>query len=114
MKCQYTEIVTTEVETTCTAYAASLGVEFEGPVEQLGNAYVATAPSGQMLGVRSPMHETETPVTRPYWLVSDIHQAIKQVEHAGAEIAHPPMQIPGYGWFAIYFLGGNQHGFWQL
>jgi len=26
---------------------------------------------------------------------------------AGGEIAHPPMEIPGHGTFAIYLQGGN-------
>jgi hypothetical protein len=24
------------------------------------------------------------------------------------------MEIPGRGWFAIYLLGGNDHGLWQV
>ena len=30
------------------------------------------------------------------------------------EIAHPPMELPGYGTFAIYIQGGIQFGLWQL
>jgi len=26
----------------------------------------------------------------------------------------PPMEMPGRGKFAIYLLGGNDHGLWQL
>jgi hypothetical protein len=33
--------------------------------------------------------------------------------NSGAEIAHPPMEIPGHGKFAIYVQGGVHHGLWQ-
>jgi uncharacterized protein len=52
-------------------------------------------------------------VVRPYWLVGDIEAAVAVVAEAGGVIAHPPLEIPGYGTFAIYFVGGNQHGLWQ-
>lgn len=39
---------------------------------------------------------------------SEDHQA-----EGGAELAHPPLEIPGHGTFAIYFQGGVQHGLWQ-
>jgi predicted enzyme related to lactoylglutathione lyase len=54
------------------------------------------------------------PVMRPYWLVSDIEAALAAVVQAGGEIAHPPMEIPGHGTFAIYLQGGNNHGLWQI
>ena len=31
-----------------------------------------------------------------------------------SEVAHPPMEIPGHGTFAIYIQGGIHHGLWQL
>ena len=60
------------------------------------------------------MSESEQPVVRPYWLVNDIGAALDAAVHAGGEVAHPPLEIPGHGTFAIYILGGNQHGLWQL
>ena len=33
---------------------------------------------------------------------------------SGAEIAHPPMELPGHGKFAIYIQGGSHHGLWQV
>lgn len=68
---------------------------------------------GGMVGVRAPMHETEQPVVRPYWLVDDIEAAIVDVADSGAEIAHFALKIPVDGTFAIYSLGGIQHGLWQ-
>jgi predicted enzyme related to lactoylglutathione lyase len=53
-------------------------------------------------------------VVRPYWLVEGIEEAVTTVEAQGAEIAVPPMEIPGRGKFAIYLLGSNEHGLWQL
>ncbi len=35
-------------------------------------------------------------------------------EAAGGEIAHPPMEIPGHGRFAIFIQGGIHHGLWQV
>jgi hypothetical protein len=32
----------------------------------------------------------------------------------GGQIAHPPMEIPGHGTFAIYIQGGIHHGLWQM
>jgi predicted enzyme related to lactoylglutathione lyase len=39
--------------------------------------------------------------------------AVAAAVEAGGEIAHPPMEIPGRGTFAIYLQGGIDHGFWQ-
>ena len=50
-----------------------------------------------MVGVRAPMHETEEPVVRPYWLVDDIEASVAAAVEAGGEVAHPPMEIPGHG-----------------
>ena len=59
------------------------------------------------------MRDTEAPVVRPYLLVDDIEAAVKAAADAGAEIAMPAMEIPGQGRFAIYLLGGIDHGLWQ-
>ncbi|GAB4141610.1 MAG: hypothetical protein Fur0037_08520 [Planctomycetota bacterium] len=80
---------------------------------QLGNARTADLPGGGRIGVRAPMHEQEQPVVRPYWLVDDIETALAAAVEAGAEVAHPPMEIEGQGTFAIYILGGNQIGLWR-
>lgn len=114
MKIHYLEIVTSEVDAVCAAYTEANGLTFGEPVEALGNARTAKLPGGGMVGVRAPMSETETPVVRPYLLVKDIDAAVAAAESAGAEIALPPMEIPGYGTCAIYFMGGAQHGLWQL
>lgn len=114
MRIHYLEIVTTEVDAVCSAYAAANDVRFGEPDARLGNARTATLPRGGLLGVRAPMHETEEPVVRPYWLVDDIEAAVAAVVESGGEVAHPPMEIPDHGTFAIYILGGIQHGLWQL
>jgi len=44
----------------------------------------------------------------------DIDASLAAALVAGAELAHPPMEIPSHGTFAIYLLGGVQHGLWQL
>jgi len=114
MRIQYLEIVTPEMNETCEALAQAHGVKFSDPVPELGNARTADLKDGGRIGVRAPMRDSEKPVVRPYVLVSDIEAAVKAAEKAGAQIAMPPMKLPGQGTFAIYILGGIEHGLWQL
>jgi predicted enzyme related to lactoylglutathione lyase len=114
MHVHYLEIVTDRVDAVCAAYAASSGVTFGEPDATLGNARTAELPGGARVGVRAPMHEAEEPVVRPYWLVDDIEAGVAAAVAAGGEVAHPPMEIPGHGTFAIYIHGGIHHGLWQL
>jgi predicted enzyme related to lactoylglutathione lyase len=114
MKIHYLEIVTPEVDGVCATYAAANGVRFGDPDPRLGNARTAAMPDGGMVGVRAPMHESEDPVVRPYWLVGDIETAFASALEAGAQEAHPPMEIPGLGIFAIFIQGGVHHGLWQI
>jgi len=114
MKVQYLEIVTREVDAVCAAYASALNVQFSEPVAGLGGARTASMPGGGLVGVRAPLRNTEDPVVRPYWLVSDIDAALAAAVKGGGKIAHPPMEIPGHGTFAIYLQGGNDHGLWKL
>jgi predicted enzyme related to lactoylglutathione lyase len=114
MQIHYLEIVTREVDAVCAAYAAANRAQFGEPDAGLGNARTATLPGGGLLGVRAPMHEAEEPVVRPYWLVDDIAAAVAAAVEAGGEVAHPPLEIPGHGTFAIYIQGGIHHGLWQL
>ncbi len=113
MRIYYLEIVTKEVDAVCAAYAAACGARFGEPDPGLGNARTAPLPGGGMAGVRAPLHETEQPVVRPYWLVDDIEAAVAAAVKAGAQVAHPPLEIPGHGSFAIYIQGGVHHGLWQ-
>jgi predicted enzyme related to lactoylglutathione lyase len=114
MQVHYLEIVTREVDAVCVAYAAATGAQFGKPDAGLGNARTATLPGGGLVGVRAPLRQTEEPVVRPYWLVDDIEAAVAAAVDAGGELAHLPMEIPGHGTFAIYILGGVDHGLWQL
>lgn len=114
MRIGYLEIVTRDVNAVCSAYSAANGVQFGEPDPGLGNARTAMLAGGGLVGVRAPLRETEEPVARPYWLVQDIEAALAAAVEAGGEVAHPPMEIPGHGTFAIYLQGGNDHGLWQL
>jgi predicted enzyme related to lactoylglutathione lyase len=114
MQIHYLEIVTKEVDAVCSAYAAANAVEFGNPDAGLGGARTAALPGGTLVGVRPPMHEAEELVVRPYWLVDNIEAAVAAAVGAGGEVAHPPLEIPGHGTFAIYILGGVHHGLWQL
>ena len=114
MQIHYLEIVTNEVDAVCAAYSAANGTQFGEPDAGLGGAGTAALSGSGMVGVRAPMHDAESPVVRPYWLVDNIESAVAAAVEAGGEIAHPPMEIPGHGRFAIYIQGGVHHGLWQL
>ena len=115
LRVQYLEIVTPAVDETCDALAQAHGIVFSEPIPEFGFARTADLRGGGRLGVRAPMRATESPVVRPYLLVDDINAAVEAAENAGAVVAMPPMAMPGdHGTFAIYLLGGIEHGVWQL
>ncbi len=110
---QYLEIVTPDVEALCKQYSENHGVTFSEPVAEFGNARTATLSGGGKIGIRGPLRDNEAPIVRPYMLVEDIDKAVKAAAEAGAEVAMPPMTIPGQGKFAIVIQGGIQRGLWQ-
>lgn len=114
MQIHYLEIVTPDVDAVCADYETLHGVRFGEPEPVLGNARTAALTHGGRIGVRAPLHETEEPVVRPYLLVDDIEAAAAAAAAAGAEIAHPPLELPGHGSFAIFIQGGIHHGLWQV
>lgn len=114
MHIHYLEIVTPDVDATCASCEQLHGASFGDPRPELGGARTADLPGGGTVGVRAPMHEAEEPVVRPYWLVPDIAAATEAAAEAGAQIAHPPLEIPGFGTFAIFIQGGIHHGLWQV
>lgn len=114
MLIQYLEVVTADVDATCSALEKLHGISFGEPEAMLGNARTASLKSGGRIGVRAPMREDEDPVVRPYVLVDDIEAAVKAADAAGADFAMYPTEVPGHGKFAIYFQGGIQYGLWQL
>ena len=114
MKIHYLEIVTPDVEAACALYAGMYGVTFGEADPNLGGARTADLDNGGKLGVRGPLRDTEEPIVRPYVLVEDIKASVAAAGEAGAEIAMPPMEIPGYGQFAIVIQGGIDLGLWQL
>ncbi len=111
---QYLEIVTADVDTTCSALESVHGVRFGKPVAEFGNARTATLKGGGRIGVRAPMREDEKPVVRPYVLVDNIEAALKAAEAAGGHIAMAATEIPGHGKFGIYIQGGIDYGLWEL
>lgn len=114
MKLHYLEIVTSDVDAVCAAYEAALGVIFGTADPLLGGARTAVRPDGSGIGVRGPLRDSEAPVVRPYWLVDDIEAALAAAAKQGAFVAHPPLEIPGKGTFAIYIQGNVDHGLWQM
>ena len=68
----------------------------------------------QILERHSGSLSTKTLVTDTGSVMTGVVEAAaKAAEAAGAEIAHPPMELPGHGTFAIYIQGGIHHGLWQ-
>lgn len=104
MQVQYLEIVTPNVDAICTQYTKVHGVTFGEPEPNLGGARTAKLTGGGTLGVRGPLRANEMPVVRPYLLVDDIAASVTAAADAGAEIALPPMKIPGHGTCAIVQL----------
>lgn len=114
MQISYLEIVTPDVEAVCKTYSQLHGVTFGDGDPALGGARTTKLAGGGTLGVRSPMHDGEKPVVRPYVLVENIAAAVAAATEAGAVIAVPPMKIEGHGICAIYFQGGVECALWQL
>ncbi|WP_249975817.1 VOC family protein [Vreelandella olivaria] len=114
MKVHYLEIVSLDIDAVCQVYESTHGTKFGAPDALLGGARICQLPDGSSVGVRGPLREIEEPVARPYWLVDDIDSAISNIEAQGAQIAMAPTEIPGKGKFAIYILGANEHGLWQI
>ena len=114
MKIHYLEIVCPNPKETAESLGIVHGAEFAGPVGHFGNAYIMTRQDGSRIGVRAPMHESETPVTRPYILCSNVKAAVEALEARGVIIMHPPLEIPGEGTFAIYMENDIQYGLWEV
>lgn len=114
MQIQYLEIVTPDVDAICKTYSAMYGVTFNDADQNLGGARTAKLAGGGVLGVRPPMRDTENPVVRPYVLVDNIQASVDTAAKAGAQVALPPMEIPGHGTCAIVIQGGIESGLWQL
>ena len=93
-KIHYLEIVSSDVDAVCGAYEVAHGIRFGAADNSLDGARVLSLPDGSIVGVRAPLHESETPVVRPYWLVDDIESALAEAGKQGAEIIHPPLEIP--------------------
>jgi len=113
VKVHYLEIVCNDVAAQCDILARVHGLSFGPEVADLGNARVAEAHDGSLIGVRAPLAAHEQPVMRTYLAVDDISQAVAEAEAAGATIAYPPTRQGETGMWAIYVLGGNQFGLWQ-
>jgi predicted enzyme related to lactoylglutathione lyase len=114
MRVHYLEIVTKDVDAACEIYSGIHGVMFGDIDQSLGGARTAETTEGGLMGIRAPMHDGEKSVTRAYILVDDIEAAVAAAKKSGAEIAVPPMKIPGHGTCAIYLQGGIEAGLWQL
>jgi predicted enzyme related to lactoylglutathione lyase len=109
----YLEIVCGDVDAQCAALERVHGLSFSEPVADLGQARVAEAPDGSLIGVRAPLAEHEQPIVRTYLEVEDIAKAVAEAEAAGAMIAYPPTQQGDTGTWAIYISGEVQIGLWQ-
>ena len=113
MRIHYLEIVSHDVATQVAALERVHGLSFGPAVPDLGQARVAEARDGSLIGVRAPLAQHEEPIIRTYLEVEDIARAVEEVEAAGAVIAYPPTQQGDTGTWAIYIFGDVQIGLWQ-
>ncbi|RMD62765.1 hypothetical protein D6833_06470 [Candidatus Parcubacteria bacterium] len=113
MHIHYLEIVCHDVATQVAALERVHGLSFGPPVADLGQARVAQAPDGSLVGVRAPLARHEQPIIRTYLEVEDIAKAVEEAQAAGAVIAYPPTRQGDTGTWAIYILGDVQIGLWQ-
>lgn len=113
VRIHYLEIVCPDVAAQCAALERIHGLSFGPAVADLGQARVAEAPDGSLIGVRAPLAAHEQPIIRTYLEVEDIARAVKEAEAAGAVVAYPPTRQGDTGTWAIYFLGDVQMGLWQ-
>ena len=113
MRIHYLEIVCRDVAAQCAALERVHGLSFGPAVADLGQARVATAADGNLIGVRAPLAEHEQSIIRTYLEVEDIARAVKEAEAAGGVIAYPPTKQGATGTWAIYFIGDVQLGLWQ-
>ena len=114
MNIHYLEVVTTDVDAMCALYTTLHGAAFGDAVPTLGGARTATLSGGTIIGVRGQMRPTEEPVIRSYARVDDIQDAVDEAAALGAQVAVPPMELPGHGMCAIVLRGGIEVGFWQV
>ncbi len=110
---RYLEIVTPDVDGAVALHSELHGITFSEPDENLGGARTAKLGNGPTLAIRGPLRDTETPVVRSYYLVTDIEAAVALAARAGAEIAMAPTDIPRYCRFSVLIQGGIEFGFWQ-
>jgi predicted enzyme related to lactoylglutathione lyase len=61
---------------------------------------------GSGLGVRS-LQGPEHPGSVPFVTVSDIDETVKTISAAGGKVIVPKMEIPGFGWSAVYLAPGD-------
>ena len=113
MRVHYLEIVCHDVAVQCEALERVHKLSFGPAVADLGQARVAEARNGSLIGVRAPLAEHEQPIIRTYLEVDDIARAVEEAEAVGAVIAYPPTQQGDTGTWAIYILGDVQIGLWQ-
>jgi predicted enzyme related to lactoylglutathione lyase len=113
MRVHYLEVVSSDVDAQVAGFETVHGLSFGPPVAELGQARVAEAPDGSLVGVRAPMAPQETPIMRTYLEVEDIAAAVRDAEAAGAMVAYPPTQQGNTGTWAIYIVDGVQIGLWQ-
>ncbi|RMG95916.1 MAG: hypothetical protein D6705_12555 [Deltaproteobacteria bacterium] len=113
MKVHYIEFVSPDVDMQCRVLAGALGLTFGAPVADLGNARIASADDGTLVGVRAPLAEHEAPIVRTYFAVDDIESAIAKAQRAGATIAYGPTRQGETGTWAIVLAGEVQVGLWQ-
>ena len=113
MLVQYLEIVTPDVDETCSALEKMHGVTFSAPVAEFGNARTAALKGGGMIGVRAPMREDEHPVVRPYVLLMTSRPHSRPLGRRAPSLRTRPWRFPATGrppssfWVAFSTASGS-------
>lgn len=110
----YVEMVSPDPERTRDFLQQAYGWRFVAAGDDLGGAYVAVLPNGTRCAVRAPLRDDEMPLTRTYVRVENVEKAAKRAEELGAKVALPPVPLGDHGKIAIYFVGGVEHGVWEM
>ena len=85
-----------------------LGPSVRGPIRRLAACHYSRIDQLWPVGQNAAYPFFELAGSR----CSDVDPSMEPEK--GLADAHPPLEIPGHGTFAIYIQGGVHHGLWQL
>ena len=103
------ELAAKDPAATSKFYADVFGWKIE--VDPNFNYYQFSAEGGPAGGFNQIGESFKAGEVIPYLGTDDIEGTLKKVERAGGKVSHPKEEIPGVGWFALFFdPAGNRIG----